>query len=214
MRLFKACIFVATAAVIAAGLSLPSSAPLFAGITASLVDNLGLQPVTNRSTAITQSTTDTETLTPADSEAPPPKEIAAAAPADQTQAGDEEPRSDVLFKQFQSWAAAQANVAPIKAVQDAPEKVVQDAPTRFGESTRKPLPLVQKRRDARRLVREARSEASTRNLRKPLRLAVQHARAQMVTAQGESVRAQEPVSANPSPSIPIFEPLWTTLRSP
>jgi hypothetical protein len=185
--LFKACILVGAAIVIAAS-SVPNPAhvfanlsALFADLTASLADNLRRQPHTDQSTQITQSTSDAQSIAdvqaspPAAAEASTPNVIATSQSADQTEA---EPQSnDALFRQFQTWAAAQTD-APAQAAKDASAKVVQDAPARFAENDRAPVRLTQKHRYVRPVVRNVRSELPTRSPLKPAQ-PVQNARAQV-----------------------------------
>ena len=172
---FKACIFVGAAAIVIAASTVPNPAHLFANIpasfadlTASLADNLRLQPQTNQSTPITQSADDGQALPQPAVEKPIINVVAAPQPAIQTEA---EPQSnDALFRQFQAWTDAQADVAPGQAAQ---VKVVQDAPTRSTENDRAPVPLVKKRRA---VVHNARPELPIRSPRKPSQ-PVQSARA-------------------------------------
>ena len=180
---FKACILVGAAAIVIAASTVANPAHLFANIPASfadlkasLVDNLRLQPHTDRSTPITQSTADAQSAADAQVLPQPAVEkriinvVAASQPAVQTEA---EPQSnDVLFRQFQAWVDAQADAAPTRAAQ---AKVVQDAPTRSTENDREPVPLVKKRRA---VVHTARPELPIRSPRKPPQ-PVQNAQAQV-----------------------------------
>jgi len=180
---FKACILAGAAAIVIAASTVPNPAHLFANIpasfadlTASLADNLRLQPQTNQSTPITQSTGDAQSAADAQALPQPAVEkpiinvVAASQPAIQTEA---EPQSnDALFRQFQAWADAQADVAPAQVAQ---VKVVQDTPTRSTENDRAPVPLVKKRRA---VVHNARPELPIRSPRKPSQ-PVQRARAQV-----------------------------------
>jgi hypothetical protein len=182
---FKACILVGAAIVIAAS-TVANPAHLFANIpvsfadlTASLVDNLWLQPHTDRPTPITQSTADAQSAADAHALPQPAVEkpiiniVAASQPAVQTEA---EPQSnDALFRQFQAWVDAQADAAPAQAIQNAPEKVVQSAPTQFADSPRTPIPLMKKRRA---VAHNTRLELPIRSPRKPSQ-PVQNARAQV-----------------------------------
>jgi hypothetical protein len=172
MRIFISSIVIA-AAVLIVTLWLPD-APRIA---VSLIDTLRFGPAgTGQSNPITQSTADAETLMPVDKEAQTRNETPAPKPAEQRQEANAEEsptensasQSDVLFNQFQSWAAAQA-------VQSAPEKVVQSAPTRFAENPRTPLPVVKKRRA---VAHNARPEPPIRSPRNPPE-PVQNARAQV-----------------------------------
>jgi hypothetical protein len=171
MRIFISSIVIAAAIVIVT-LSLPY-AP---GIVVARVDTFGLGPAgTGQSNPIAQSTAYAETLMPVDKEAQTRNETAASRAADQRQVVNAEQshaensasQSDVLFKQFQSWAAAQA-------AQNAPAKVALSAPTRLAEN-RRAIPLVKKHRA---VVYNARTEPAKRSPRKPPEL-VQNAQAQV-----------------------------------
>jgi hypothetical protein len=140
--ILKASILIGAAILIAAS-TVPNPAQLFANLTASfedltasLADNLRLQPHTDQSTPITQSAADAETLMPVDKEPQTRNETPAPKPADQSQAPPPE-QNDALFEQFQAWAAAQPNAALVPVVQDTPANVVQSAPTR--ENPRAPI---------------------------------------------------------------------------
>jgi len=101
--------------------------------------------------------------------APTLTEDAVSKPVDQTQT---EPQSDVLFSQYQAWAAAQKdNVAP---VQDVPTSVDQNAPIQPAEKLRAVQPV--RKRQA--VVHNARPEPPTRSSRRPAQ-PVQNAQAQV-----------------------------------
>ena len=100
-------------------------------------------PVLSQSTAdapgLSQPTADAQALPPAANDAPPRDEIAASGPAGTDQAETSQPSSEVLFRQFQAWAAeqdAQANVRPAQPVQDAPTHVAQNAPAQVERAVR------------------------------------------------------------------------------
>ena len=132
----------------------------FADVTASLVDNLGLQPdtdqpkSTNQSTAaLIQSAADAQALPPTAKDAPPRDEIAASELAGKDQAEKSEPSSEVLFRQFQAWVAAQYAA-----------RVAQNAPARFAENAPVPHRLMQKHRHVL-PIRDVRAEMRTQNYR-------------------------------------------------
>jgi len=161
-RVLKASILVATATAIGiAILSVGNPVRPFADVTPSVVDKSALQPGTDQSTPTIQSTADALALPPAVKDTPTRDESAAASePAGQSQTENSEPSSEVLFRQFQAWAAekdAHAQVAPVQPVQDAPEQVVQNAPEQVAQSAGAPLRSMQKYRHLR-PVQSARAE--------------------------------------------------------
>jgi hypothetical protein len=146
-RAFKASILVAIATAIGiAILSVGNPVTLFADVTASLVDKTALQPGTDQSTPTIQFTADAQALPPTAKDAPTRDEIVAAFEAaglSQTEKNGE-PSSEVLFRQFQAWAAEKDAQAQIGSVQHA-----QDAPAQAAESARAHLRPEQKRRQVR-----------------------------------------------------------------
>lgn len=99
--------------------------------------------------------------------APARAEIAAE-PVTQDQPENSEPSSEMLFKQFQAWAAdqdAQKQSAAVEPAQDAPPSIMQDLPP-AAKSLRVPHRHVQKRQPVRATVRNARAEVRTQNLRR------------------------------------------------
>jgi hypothetical protein len=209
-RVFKASILIAAAT--AAGivvLSVGGPVSLFAAVRASLVGNSGLQPGTHQpestiqstadspaaiqptadASALVQSTADAQVLPPTAKDAPPRDEIAASEPAGEDQAEQSEPSSEVLFRQFQAWAAeqhAQANVRPAQPVQDDPAKVAQDAPAQVAENASVPHRLMQKHRHVL-PAHNARAETRTQNFQKRVRR-VQSARVERPPTQSARVR--------------------------
>ena len=193
---------------------------LFANVTASLVDNLGLQPPADQSTPKTQSTA--EALPPTARDTPARNEIAASDPAGQDQTEKSEPSSEALFRQFQAWAAEkepQADVRPVQPVQDTPAQAVPDAPARVvqdaraqtentpaqaAENARINLRIMQERRRVQ-PVHNARAEMRVQNPRKKVVRRVQNARVQGAPAQdarAEAARAQgQPVQNPETPSF-------------
>jgi hypothetical protein len=124
-RVFKASISLAAAT--ATGIAVLSvgdrTGTLFVDLTASLVDNSGLQPGAYQPESIVQSTADAQAFPPTATDAPPSDEIAVSEPAAKVQAEKSEPSSEVLFRQFQAWVAeqdAKANVGPVQPAQGAP----------------------------------------------------------------------------------------------
>ena len=213
----KVGILIATAIGIAV-LWVENPVNLLADVTASLVDNLGLQPGTDQSTPTIQSTADAQALPPTEKDTPSRDEIAAAEPAAQDQPEKSEPPPEALFRQFQAWAAekdAQAHAGPVQPVQDAPAKVVQNAPgvadivpAQGAENARPPLRIMQEPRRVRR-VHNARAEMRVQNPRKKVRRA-QNARVRLAPSQdaraqdarAEAARAQnQPVQNAEAPSF-------------
>jgi len=196
-RTLKASILVVTALVIAV-LLLGNPVALFANVTASLVDILGLQPGAGQSTPTIQSASDAPALPPtAATEAPPARQETAAVlgPADQGQTENSEPPTEALFKQFQAWAARNplAQVAPAQPVQDAPARLVQNAPAQVAENARAPVRLIRDHRYVR-PVQNARAEIQpVQNPRKRIRRQ-QNARVQVAPAQ--DARAQDQPGQN------------------
>ena len=210
----------ATAAAIVV-LSVGGPVTLVAAVTASLVGNSGPQPgsdqpdSTIQSTAdlpasiqsnadapvlsqptanapvLSQPTADAQALPPAANDAPPRDEIASSGPADKDQAETSKPSSEVLFRQFQAWAAeqdAQANVRPVQPVQDAPTHVAQNAPAQVAENASVTHRLMQKHRRVL-PVHNAPAEMRTQNFRKKVRR-VQSARVEHPPTQ--SARVERP----------------------
>ena len=116
-----------------------------------------------------QPTAQAETSTAADKQPLAPEKIAASAPAEPV-VEKVENQSDVLFRQFQAWAASQASVTPAQTDQDT--KVTQSAPAKSAATVglkRKKPPVV---------VGNAPTNVSTRSPRKP-RQPVQNAQVQV-----------------------------------
>jgi hypothetical protein len=169
-----------------------------ADVKASLVDRSALQPGTDQSAPIIQSTADVQALSPTAIEAPAREEIAAASePVGETENG--EPAFEGLFRQFQDWAAeknAQEQVGPVPSVQDAPAQVGQNVPARVAEDTPASLRPVQKRRHIR-PVHNARAEMRpVHNPRKKVRRE-QSSRIQDPPAEVARAQEQGPVVQNP-----------------
>jgi hypothetical protein len=215
-RVLKASILIMTATAV--GIAVLSGNPLalVTEVTASLVDNLGLQPATAPSTPAAPATADAQAVPPAAQAEPPAAqdtpardeiaaaEPAAAEPAGQDQAEKSEPPPEALFRQFQAWAAeknAQADVAPAPPVQDGsppatpnvPPQAAENAPAQATDNPRPSLRIMQEPRlvqEPRRVrpVHNARAEMRTQNLRKQVRRRL-YAPPPIPRAQG--ARAQE-----------------------
>jgi hypothetical protein len=205
-RIFKASILIAAA--IAVGIAVLAARDPVALLTwgsASLVGNSSSQSTpTIQSAADTlaliPSTTDAQVLPPATKDAPARDEIAASEPAGKDQTENSELATEVLFRQFQAWAAereAKARGEPVQPVQDAPAQAVQNVPAPAAENVR--VRPVQKRRQAR-AVHNARAEMRTQNLRKQVRRA-ESARAERPPVQ--DARAQD-ASVQNAPPLPFL----------
>ena len=194
-RVLKASILVATATAIGVAiLSVGNPVTLFADVTASPVDKSALQPGTDQSTPTIQSTADAQALPLTAKDAPTRDEIAAASEsAGQSQTENSEPSSEVLFRQFQAWAAekdAHAQVgAPAQVVQNtAPAQVAENAQAQVADNVPAPLRPMQKHRRVR-PVQSARAEIRpAQNPRKKIQRE-RNARAQVPPAQ--DARAQD-----------------------
>jgi len=209
-RVFKASILIAAAmatGIVVLSVGNHPGTP-FADVTASLVDNLGLQPDTGQpestiqssadAPALIQSTADAQASPPTAKDAPPGDEIAASEPAGKDQAEKIEPSSEVLFRQFQAWVAeqnAQANVRPVQAVQGAPAQVAENAslPHRLMQKHRHVLP-----------IHDARAEMRTQKFRNRVRRS-QSARLERPPTQSARVE-RPPVQDAWAQSQPVQDP--------
>jgi hypothetical protein len=197
----KASVFIAIAFVVAA-LLVSNSVPFYAGIavsfaniSASLVDKFGLEAAGTNQSTLAQPTAAVEPVTLTDNQPPAPNRNAASAPTEPV-VENVESQPDVLFRQFQAWAAAQAKLTraqPDQDVQDA--KAAQSAPAKFAA----PHSVVQKRQNRPVVVRNSPTKMLTRNPKK-LPRQLQNARAQAVPAPG--ARAQG-LDENPPPKPDI-----------
>jgi hypothetical protein len=212
-RAFKASILIAT--VTAAGiavLAMGNPVGLLAEMSASLVGNSTPQstPAIQSAAdapALVASAADAQDLPPTTNEAPARAEIAASEPTGQDQTEKSEPPSETLFRQFQAWAAQQDSQAPgrpVQPVQDAAAQIVQNVPAPAANNIRVPYRYVQKRRQVRAVVRNARAEARTQNLRRQVPRA-QGARAER-PAPIQDARAQDQSAQNAQglSFLPIF----------
>jgi hypothetical protein len=186
--IFLSCIFIG-AAIIVSALSFPYPTGLFANITASMVDKLAFQPASAaQPTLVAQPGFHAQATNPTAEQAPIPSDVTALKTrADQSQAESQEPQSEFLLRQFQAWAAAQANDAPTQKLQDTPAKLVQNPLRLSSEDTKVRQKHGQKRWHAR-LIHNARSKRLAKGPRRPLRL-VQDARGQIPPEQ--AIRAQD-----------------------
>jgi hypothetical protein len=181
--MFKAFILIA-AIVVAAG-SASNLEPFFQSFKATLFDNLGLEG--GRSDPLTQATADVGELSQADKL---PSILTETAVLKSVDPSPTESQSDVLFRQFQAWAAAQKDKdsLPAQTVQDMSAKVAQNAPTPSAEKARAPIALVKNHRI---VVHNARSETPIRSPRKPPQ-PVQSAQAQVpASLQAEAQRRSQ-----------------------
>jgi hypothetical protein len=195
-RILKASILaVAATAIGIAILSIGDPATLVANMTDRWVDRPALQPKADPSTPTVQAIAGAPDVPATTTDAPVRDETAAAvepagqslAEAGQSQADDGQPVTEELFRQFQSWAAAeearaQADVA--QPVQGAPDRVAQDAPAQVRP--------VKKQRRAR-SVQNARAEV------RPQR----HHRARV--REEQELREQAPPVADPRAQDPSVQ---------
>ena len=131
LLLLNAGILVMTAALVGIAITLSWGNPvkLFADVTASRTDFSARWPGTDQSRPKIQLPPDAQGSAPTARGAPARGEIAATSePANQSQTENNEPPAEVLFRQFQAWAAkedARAQVEPVQQVE--PMHPVQDA---------------------------------------------------------------------------------------
>jgi hypothetical protein len=214
-RVLTAGILVATAAAIGITILLSGNpVTLFADVTASLVDKSPVdksaprpdtdQPTPTVQSAAAQAATQSaaiqstaEASPPATKDASTRDEIAAApepagqSPTEtgQSQADSGEQSHEVLFKQFQAWAAekdARAQAEPVQPVQGAPVQVAQN-------DDRAPVRHVQKHRSVQ-PIRDARAE--TRHVQKPRPKVRREQNAQVPVQPGQDPRAQDQSAQN------------------
>jgi hypothetical protein len=191
----KAAILITAVAVVGvAALAVAHREALFADAPALLADTSPPQPApaTQVAAASVAPAADAQVSPPNTMDAPARNEMAASEPAkDPAESGD------VLFKQFQAWAAEQ-DTQP-KPVQ---ERTAQSspAPAPAAENVRTPNRFAQKRRYTR-VVRNARAEIRAQNLRKQVRRP-QASRAERPAVQ--DARAQEQPVQNGQPSPFVF----------
>jgi hypothetical protein len=134
-RVLKMSILAATAALIGlVALEVEHPTIHFPKFTAPLTDMPAAQQDTSPSTPTTQASNDAELPSLIVTGVPTRDDFAAASqPPSQTQTEDNGPSPDVLFMQFQAWAARQNTRAQVEAAppeQDAPAPIMtEDAPT-------------------------------------------------------------------------------------
>jgi hypothetical protein len=198
-RILKASILVATATAIGiAFLLMVDRVTLFADVTASLVDKSAPPPDTDQS-PIVQSTPAAQALPPSAKDAPTRDGVVAAPESvGQGQIEDSDPSSEVLFRQYQAWAAekdAQAQVGQVKSVQDATVQVV--------ESARVPLRPIQKHRHVV-PVHSARAEIRPVQIARRKVRPEQNARLQDPSAQDARGQDQSVQNAQVPSFLPTF----------
>jgi hypothetical protein len=175
---------VLVAAAVAIGITvLSNQVTLFAGVTASLVDNSAPQPGTDQPTptiqsAVIQSTDVVEVLPPTAKDAPT-REIGAPEPASQSQKENDQASLEALFREFQAWAAKQDAHVLAKPVQD------DAAPVRPTQKQRRARTI----RNARAEIRYAQEQRANVQRRRVQARPVQDAQ-----AQTQSVQNAEPPS--------------------
>lgn len=211
-RAFKASILIATATATGiAVLAMGNPAGLLAEMSASLVGNSTPQPTpavqsAADAPALVASAADAQDLPPTTNEVATRTEIAASEPAGKDQTEKSEPPSEALFKQFQAWAAeqdAQAHGGPVQPVQDAPAQAMQNDPAPTAKNIGVPYRQVQKRRQVRAAVRNARAEVRAQNLRKQIPRE-QGARAERPPVQDARAQDQSAQNAPGLSFLPIF----------
>jgi hypothetical protein len=211
-RAVKASILIATATATGiAVLAMGNPAGLLAEMSASLVGNSTPQPTpavqsAADAPALVASAADAQDLLPTTNEVATRSEIAASEPAGKDQTEKSEPPSEALFRQFQAWAAeqdAQAHGGPVQPVQDAPAQAVQNDPAPTAKNIGVPYRQVQKRRQVRAAVRNARAEVRARNLRKQI-AREQGARAERPPVQDARAQDQSVQNAPGLSFLPIF----------
>jgi hypothetical protein len=211
-RAFKASILIATATATGiAVLAMGNPAGLLAEMSASLVGNSTPQPTpaiqsAADAPALVASAADAQDLPPTTNEVATRTEIAASEPAGKDQTEKSEPPSEALFRQFQAWAAeqdAQAHGGPVQPVQDAPAQAVQNDPAPTAKNIGVPYRQVQKRRQVRAAVRNARAEVRAQNLRKQIPRE-QGARAERPPVQDARAQDQSVQNAPGLSFLPIF----------
>jgi hypothetical protein len=174
-RILKRGLLVAVATAVGL-LVLPveNTAKILADVTASLVDGSALRPHTyqqpapiSQSPADAQAPTDAQVFSIAKNE-PIAGESAASEPIEQNHTEIREPSTEILFKQFQAWAAEKdaQQLATAQSVPDPP--ALQTAPARAVEKTAGSTGLVQKDRPVQR-VDSARTRMSMQDSRKEIR---------------------------------------------
>ena len=155
----------ATLVSIAIALSWGNPAKVLADVTASPTDFSARWSGTDQSTPKTQSIPDAQGSSPNARDTTARGEIAAASePANQSQTENNGPSAEVLFSQFKVWAAkkdAQAQIEPVRPIQDARAQVLETAPA--------PAQPMQKHQNAK-SAQHARAEV--RHLQNPGRLEV------------------------------------------
>ena len=173
-RILKRGLLVAVATAIGlVVLPVANTAKILADVTASLVDGSALWPHTSQPAPIWQSPTDAQTPTDAQvfsiaKNEPISVESAASEPVEQNHTELREPSPEILFKQFQAWAA-EKDAQELAAAQSVPDaSALQTAPARAVEKTAGSAGLMQKDRRGPR-VDNARTRMSMQDSRKEIR---------------------------------------------
>lgn len=189
LRILKRGLLVAVATAVGFVVLPPveNTGKILADVTASLVDGSALRPHPHQPAPISQS--DTDAQAPADVQVlsiaknePISGESAASEPIEQNHREIREPSTEILFKQFQAWAAEKdaQQLATEQPVPDPP--ALQTAPPRLVEKTGGSIAPVQKDRHVQR-VDNARTRISMQEPRKEIRRP-QNARVIVPPAQG------------------------------
>jgi hypothetical protein len=150
LLLLNAGILVMTATLVGIAITLSWGNPVkvFANVTASRTDFSARWPGTDQSTPKIQLPPDAQGSAPTARGAPAHGEIASE-PANQCQTENNVPPAEVLFRQFQAWAAkgdAWPQVEPVQQVE--PVRPVQDARAQVLESAPAPAQPMQRHRNA------------------------------------------------------------------
>jgi hypothetical protein len=198
-RILKVSVLVATATAIGiAFLLVGDRVTLFADVTASLVDKSAPPPDTDQP-PIVQSTAAAQALPPPAKNASTRDEIVAAPESvGQSQMDDSDPSSEVLFRQYQAWAAekdAQAQVGQVKSVQDVPAQVAGNA--------RVPLRPIQKHRH---VVPVHSARAEMRPVQIPRRKVGPEQNARLQDPSAQDARGQDQSVQNAQ--VPSFLPTF------
>jgi hypothetical protein len=148
-------------------LSVENTAKFLVDVTASLVDGSARQPRTNQPELISQSSSDSATFAIAKHESID-GEGAASEPAEQNRGEIPEPTPEILFRQFQAWAAEKdaQRLATVQPPQDSSPP--QTAPTRAVEETAGFIGFGKKDRHVQR-IRNARTQVAKQDSRKEIR---------------------------------------------
>lgn len=207
-RALKASLLIAAAASVGiAALAAGNPMALLADVSAALVgDASSLSTPAIQTVAEAPAFAIAQTIPPAATGAPAGDAVAAPEPAGKDQAEDSAAASDILFKQFQAWAAEQnaqtAGGLAQPAQEPAPRVQADPAPAPAAKNARAPYRLAKKRQQIR-TVHNARAEARAQDLRKPVRRAP-GARAERPLVQDARAQEQPVQDAQPPGFTSIF----------